>query len=427
MSLCHLTARELLGQMQSSQVSAVERDAGPSRPDRTARCIGRGVLCGSMRPPRLSTPAISTDVARAANALGTLAGLPVAVKDLLCQRGEPTTCASRMLENFSAPYDATVIARLKAADAVLIGKTNMDEFAMGGSTENSAFQQDAQPVGPGAHPRRLQRRLGGLRGRVDGAAVGRHRHRRLDPPARRTVRRHRHEADLRPRQPLRAGGLRQQPRPDRPAGPHGRGRGAAAGSAGRPRSARFDVGRPCPCRRTSQTVSQPLDGPAAGPGARAFWRGARRRGRGGRARGGARLRVARRNGQGRFAAAQQVRRGHVLHHRALRGLEQSGPLRRRALRLSHRRSGDGRGTGRRSGRGSRRPATRAALEALDNAAGAHVSPQPRRRVWAGGEAADHARHLRPERRLLRRLLPEGPQGAAADSPGFRRGVRARST
>ncbi len=82
---------------------------------------------------------------QAGEPLGKLAGLPVAVKDVLCDSQTTTTCASRMLSGFRPPYDATVVAKLKAADAVLIGRTNMDEFAMGGSTENSAYQLTRNP------------------------------------------------------------------------------------------------------------------------------------------------------------------------------------------------------------------------------------------------------------------------------------------
>ncbi|TWT89686.1 Glutamyl-tRNA(Gln) amidotransferase subunit A [Pseudobythopirellula maris] len=139
-----LTATEQRRRFESGEVSSVELTQACV--DRVAAVDDRVGAFLRFDAEKALAQAAACDAARAeGKPLGPLAGVPVAVKDLFCQEGEITTCASKILENFRSPYDSTVVDRLKQAGAVLLGRTNMDEFAMGGSTENSAYQTSRNP------------------------------------------------------------------------------------------------------------------------------------------------------------------------------------------------------------------------------------------------------------------------------------------
>jgi len=132
-----LAARDAI---RSRQISAVELTRAAL--DRIDRVEPRILAFNSIYPERALEHAKAVDEGRRQ---GPLAGVPLAIKDNLCTSYGTTTCSSRMLANFRAPYDATVCKKLEAAGAVVVGKTNLDEFAMGSSTENSAFKTTRNP------------------------------------------------------------------------------------------------------------------------------------------------------------------------------------------------------------------------------------------------------------------------------------------
>ena len=137
MSLTSLSIAELQLQLRAGAVSPLEVvDALDARIAEVAPRVG-GYLSRNVEEARRD--------ARNADVRLPLGGVPVAIKDVINVRGEPCTCASKILEGYVAPYDATVIGKLRAAGAIPFGRTNMDEFAMGSSTENSAYQKTYNP------------------------------------------------------------------------------------------------------------------------------------------------------------------------------------------------------------------------------------------------------------------------------------------
>ena len=144
MDLSQLTAKQIVSRIKSRELSATE--VIKHTLDRIERLDGQvGAFLSVHREQAAARARAIDDRLAAGDDPGPLAGLPVAVKDNICTRGTRTTCASHILEHYQPPYDAGAVERLEAAGAVIVGKTNLDEFAMGSTTENSGLGQTRNP------------------------------------------------------------------------------------------------------------------------------------------------------------------------------------------------------------------------------------------------------------------------------------------
>ena len=192
MSLMSLTAVELGKRIQKKEVTAVDatREALAAIAAREDVVHSFVTVDGDRAMQRAKE--VQERIA-SGELTSPLAGVPVAIKDNMCTKGLKTTCSSKILYNFIPTYTSEAVLQLERAGAIILGKTNMDEFAMGSTTETSAYGVTRNPWDTAHVP-------GGSSGGSCGGGVflcAGLRHRRIDPPAEFLLRRDRHQADLR--------------------------------------------------------------------------------------------------------------------------------------------------------------------------------------------------------------------------------------